>query len=259
MCASSQRGAWQRPAALLLALLTCLALLVPASAAWGQQPSREQEQLRRLRLQVQKLQQDQTAQQEAAQRASAESAGAKAQLDAAQTERDGTRAELRRARAALASQTKNTEVAQKDLEAARQENTALQTQLAQLQTRLQTSGRSVETLRTSGSDLQRQLAALDASHASLTQRHVVQAQGLQTCSANNLALRSIGEELIQRYAKKGMAEVLAHNEPVLQIQRVAMENMLQGYQDKLDQQALRAAPAASAGNPSTSREPARVP
>jgi hypothetical protein len=65
----------------------------------------------------------------------------------------------------------------------------------------------------------------------------------------------------QLYADKGVADVLAHNEPFLQTRRVALENLLQGYQDKLDKLALKAAAAAPGTPPATPpvEAPARAP
>jgi uncharacterized protein HemX len=70
-----------------LRLAVALVCLGAAFAASGQQqPTREQEQLRRLRQQIQQLQQEQSTQQQAVQRAAAEKVQIKLQLDAAQTQ-----------------------------------------------------------------------------------------------------------------------------------------------------------------------------
>jgi chromosome segregation ATPase len=214
------------PAALLLA--------AAMAAAWGQQPTREQEQIRRLRQQVQQLQQDQSAQTQAVQRANADKADVKAKLDAAE-------AESRRLRGAAASQTKSAAVAQQELQALREQHAALQTSADELKAALQASSGSLAKLRSEHTELQSTLTLRDAALAELGARHLTQAQGLQSCIANNQALVGLGRELLQRYADKGMAEVLAQNEPFLQFKRVALENLLQGYQDKLDQQALKPA------------------
>lgn len=209
-----------------------LALLASAASA-QQQPTREQEQLRRLRLQVQQLQQEQTARQDAAQRAAAEAGSVKTQLIAAQ-------AELRQLQASATQQTQSAQALQKELGAARDGQTALQAQLEQAQSALQDSGKTVAGLRAEAATLQQRLAQHAAAQDALQSRHNVQAQGLQLCIANNQALGEIGADLLQRYRNKGLAEVLAHNEPFLQLQRVALDNLTAGYQDKLDQLALKA-------------------
>ncbi len=244
-----------RPVQRGLAILGLSALLLLAcGSAQSQQASREQEQLRRMRLQLQQLQQDQALQQDALQRATADKAGAAAELDA-------LRAELRRARAASAGQSRDTQSARKELDTARQELAVLKVALDQAQAELQTRGQSNEALRAANVELRRGLALREAAYTDLTSRHGAQTLGLQTCIANNQALRDIGQDLMQLYAHKSVADVLAHNEPFLQVKRVALENLLQGYQDKLDERALKSASdaaAPAAGSPGA-REPARAP
>jgi chromosome segregation ATPase len=221
-------------------LAAALCCSVAMAAAFGEPSSRELEQIRRLRMQVQELQQEQTAQQDAAQRAAAEKAEAKAKLDAAQ-------AELRRTRSAAGAQAQSLGELQKELDALREERNALQAQAAELQAELQASTRSVQALRTTSAEQQRALARHEAAYADLDARHTTQARGLQTCIANNQALNEVGQELLQRYAGKGVGEVLAQNEPFLQFKRVALENLMQGYQDRLDQAALEPLPGAATG------------
>jgi chromosome segregation ATPase len=215
-----------------IAAVALLAASLCGNAFAQAQNTREQEQLRRLRQQVQQLQQDQSAQQDAAQRANAEKAAARKELEAAQ-------AELKRLRSGSSKQALATEAAQKELETASQERTALQAQLAQLQTELQEGMRLQAQLQAGSGELQGRLAARDAAFSGLTQRHAEQALGLQTCIANNQALRDIGQDLLQRFGNKGVLDVFTQNEPFLQFKRVALENLVQGYQDKLDQQALK--------------------
>ena len=141
----------------------------------------------------------------------------------------------------------------------------MQTLLDKTQTELKDGTRSLAQSRTEGAEATRRLAFRETQLGELADRHVRQAQGLQQCIVNNQALRDLGSELMQRYADKGVAEVLAHNEPFLQTRRVALENLLQGYQDKLDQLALKAAAAAPGTPPATppamppTEAPARAP
>jgi chromosome segregation ATPase len=224
-------------------LALCLA---PALA---QQASREQEQLRRVRQQLQELQQQQTAAQDAARRAEADKAAAQT---AAKREVDGVQADLRRLRAGQSAQAKAVAEQQQALEALRTERDALKTSADGLGTQLAASQADAARLRSQIAELQASLGQRSSTLSALTDRHQVQAQGLQTCIANNQALHDTGLELLDRYAGKGVADVLAQREPFLQLKRVALENLLQGYQDKLDLLALK--PAASAG-----AEPARAP
>ncbi len=253
MCASSRL---RIASACLLAVLAAVPALTPPAGA--QTNTREQEQVRRLRQQVQQLQQElasqQAAQQQAAQSATmqaAQAAQTKTALDAAQTE-------LRRLKA---SQAKVATEAQQEIEQLRTAGAALQARLDKVQTELEGGTRSLAQSRTEGAETARKLAFRETQLGELAERHVRQAQGLQQCIVNNLALRDLGNELMQRYADKGVAEVLAQNEPFLQTRRVALENLLQGYQDKLDQLALKAAAATPGTSPATPpvEAPARAP
>lgn len=247
MCASSRLRV---AAACLMA-----ALALPAGA---QSNTREQEQVRRLRQQVQQLQQQQAAQQQqqlavqqqAAQIAAAQATQAKTALDAAQA----AQVELRRANA---SQARGAAEARNEIEQVRTSGAALQARLDQTQAELQEGKRSLVQSRSEGADTARRLAARETQLGELAERHVRQAQGLQQCIVNNQALRDLGGDLMQRYADKSVADVLAQNEPFLQTRRVALENLLQGYQDKLDQLALKA--AATAPGTAPGEAPTRAP
>jgi len=221
--------------------LLVLALLAATLPAFGQAAnSREQEQIRRLRQQVQQLQQEQSAQQQAAQRASSEKNAAQARLDAAA-------AELRRTRQTAAARAKSAGEIQAELEQLRQAHAALQAEADGLKTELRARSRSLEQLRDEQGRLQQKLVQREAAYADIDGRHTTQAQGLQACIASNQALYGLGQELLQRYANKGFGETLVQAEPFLQFKRVALENLVQDYQDKLDQRALKpTAPAAEA-------------
>lgn len=222
----------------LSALLLGAALALLAASAFAQQaPSREQELIRRLRQQVQQLQAEQAAQQQAVQRAEAEKAQARAQLDAAS-------AGMRRVQQSAAERARLAADAQKELDALRSDHTTLQADTERLKTELQARNDALEALRKEQAGLQRSLAQRNTGYAELEARHGTQAQGLQTCIANNQALHGLGRELLQRWLDKGVLETTAQVEPLFQFKRVQLENLSQGYQDKLDQQALKpAAPA----------------
>jgi chromosome segregation ATPase len=220
MCVSNS---FRRVIALLI-----FAWLTPALAQ--QQNSREQEQLRRLRQQIQQLQQDQTTQQQAAQRANAEKAEVSNKLTATQSEVKRAQA----AAAAAAGKAKALGDTQKQLDAMQQERDALQTKLQAAQSELQTSAANIQKLRTDIAELQRGVSTRDGNFADLEARHSTQAQGLQSCIANNQGLQTVGQELLQR-----LANTAVQDEPFFQFQRVKLENLVQGYQDKLDQKALK--------------------
>ena len=230
MCASDRlRGA-------VAALLLCLSSIGDASA---QQATREQEQIRRLRQQLQQLQQEQATQQQATQRAVADKAELQVKLDKAN-------ASVGQVRATVATQSGRAAKAQQEAAALVEERDRLQVRLGELQTELERSAQKLdetnqgfEQARAEIGKGQRTLAQRDASLADLTEQHALQAGKLRVCTANNQALYGLGQELLSRYANKGVAEAMAAAEPFVQTRRVALENLVQGYQDRLDQDKVK--------------------
>lgn len=223
MCASERRG-W-----LLAVLLAC------STAAFAQQPpSREQELIRRLRQQVQQLQQAQAEQQQAAQKASTE-------LAVQQQRAAAVRADLGRARGAAATQARDLAALKAEHEALGSERDALKLQLEEAQTELERRARDAQRLRADLAQRQTLLGTRETTFADLWRRHQAQAQGLQACIASNEKLHGLGLELLDRYANKGLPQLIDEKEPLLQFGRVRLENLLQGYRDKLDQSALKPA------------------
>ena len=235
MSGSSRLSAW----------LPALLLAMGGGAVMAQSGSREQEMVRRLRQQVQQLQ---------AQQASAQAAQAAQQAELLQA-RDtaagqtsalqNLQAELRRARLTSTERQQRADAVQQELQALQSERTALQQQLVQLTARQQETEATLVRARSDGGVLQTNLNRRETQLAELANRHVLQAQGLKQCIDSNQALQVLGRELLQRYADKGLVETLAVREPFLQTRRVALENLVQGYEDKLD--ALALSPAIAAG------------
>ena len=234
-----------RPGRALRGLLTTLgalaALFVFAGPASAQQAGREQEMLRRLRQQVQQLQQDSQTQQQAATQAQAEKADLQHKLDAAQ-------AEIEHLRAASKAQERKLGDADNALQAADHSRSDLQAQADQQKAELDKRTGELQASRHESAQRQQRIEALLAAQADLESRHRIQATGLEACIASNGRLAALGHELLQRYADKTVREVLEQNEPFVQTRRVALENLVQGYEDKLDRDAIKApAAAASAG------------
>ena len=226
MCASdSYRGA---------AAAGLLCIFAMASAFGQQQPTREQELIRRLRQQLQQLQQEQSTQQQAAQRTTAEKIELQGKLDKAT-------ASVGQIRASVAAQTGRATKAQQEAAALAEERDRMQARVAETQAelertaqRLDQTGKSLEQSRVEVGNGQRTIALREAAFTALDERHALQSRNLQTCAANNQALFSLGHELLTRYANKGVGEAMAAAEPFLQSKRVALENLVQGYEDKLD-------------------------
>lgn len=78
---------------------------------------------------------------------------------------------------------------------------------------------------------------------SLKQRleHDLSARGkaLDVCETKNKTLYQYHVELINRAQNRGSLDVLLENEPVLGFKRVQIENLLEEYRDKLDEQKIQ--------------------
>lgn len=228
MCASERRAAF------------VLALACALPAAWAQQaPSREQELIRRLRQQVQQLQQAQAEQQQAAAKAGADLAAAAKRAQAAQ-------AEAGRVRGSAAAQARALAELQAERDALAGERDTVRQQLQEARADIERRTQAEATLRADAAQRQTLLATRETTFADLWRRHQAQAHGLQACIASNTKLHALGLELLDRYEKKGVADVLAQHEPFVQASRVRLENLLQGYREQLDQSALK--PAAGRGS-----------
>lgn len=84
----------------------------------------------------------------------------------------------------------------------------------------------------------RQAAALDHNKAieriRLADQAVIQLEKLVADREDkNLALYKLANEILQRYEKFGLGDVLMAREPFVGISRVRLQNLVQDYQDKL--------------------------
>ncbi len=94
-----------------------------------------------------------------------------------------------------------------------------------------------------------QAKKIDAERHQFAARAVSGERALASCADKNGKLYKIGLDLIARYKSKGIGDVLADDEPFLQMSRVQMENLMQDYEDKLYDQKLGVAPAADEAPP----------
>jgi len=62
-----------------------------------------------------------------------------------------------------------------------------------------------------------------------------QAELIQSCESKNTNLVQVNRELLDRYQKKGFFDALLQREPLTQLKRVEIENVVQEYQDQIDQ------------------------
>ena len=74
----------------------------------------------------------------------------------------------------------------------------------------------------------------DEQQAQLQRRHDDQATQLAQCTSKNGKLVQLSAELLDRYRKKGLGDVLAQREPLLGLGDVALFNLVQDYRDRAD-------------------------
>lgn len=86
--------------------------------------------------------------------------------------------------------------------------------------------------------------AKEAERAQLAARLEGLSQQATACEAKNAELFRVGNEILDRYAAVGVADVLSAKEPFLGFKRVELQNLVQDYQDKILDQKVQ--------NPATS-------
>lgn len=221
--------------------LTCLILFTSLVAAvpgigFGQsnddrRVSREREMLRRLQDQTKKAEQE------------------KAVLA---TELEELKKKLKGAEQGAAKVGKKSRDTEKSLAQAEQRNAALVVEKVNLSERLDQLQKSIEEvrrdlasseekLRESGAALaqavqtgQTQKAEFDRAQSTIGQRD----REIVACEVKNLKLYEYNVELLGRYQGKGFLDVLKQKEPLTGLKNVEIENLLEEYRDKLDEQQI---------------------
>lgn len=83
------------------------------------------------------------------------------------------------------------------------------------------------------------LRQTEAEKTQLQATVVDQAQLIGSCEANNVKMLQINRELLVDYEKKGFMDAMLQREPLTQLKRVEIENIVQDYQDQLDRLVFR--------------------
>ena len=180
---------------------------------------------RRTQLQMQNLQQQLQEAQAAQSRADADKAEAQQKLTAQAQEIPRAQASARQAAAAL----KASEAARAELQA---RVTALEKQGAE-QKRVDDA-----TLAAKVGELETMLRYRDSQQRLLQTRFDNEVDQVFACSDKNQKLVALSAELLDRYRKKGLADVVSQRDPLLGIGQVEMFNLVQDYRDRADAQRL---------------------
>jgi chromosome segregation ATPase len=209
-----------------------LALLVPALALAQSAPSREQEQIRRLRQQLQQLQQE---------LATARQAEAAARIDATRRIGEAEAAARRAQRGVTGTRGRITEL-EAELAALRERGTATEAQLLQRTGERDEARQALAQARDELGRRAQRLAEGERGAAELLARHRAQNAALELCSRHNQSLKAVSLELLDRWQRHDWRDVVAAKEPFVQGRRVQIENLVQGYEDRIDAAQLPARP-----------------
>jgi chromosome segregation ATPase len=201
----------------IIVALCCLTASAQAEPVADKTLQRAQEQARRLRQQMQTLQQS----------------ADKATQDNAQLDKQLKQSE----EALVAARKKGQDLGHrmKDAEQSLQDQAAAHEAQARKIATLVSEG---ETLRKQNAALQEQLSSREVTLSMQEIRLKADAAEQQRCEANNQALYTYGRELLEAYQNKGVVSALSQHDPVLNLGKVRIENVLEEYRDKLDDKHL---------------------
>lgn len=212
----------------ILAIFLALLLAYPAVAA-DKKEGRQRDAARRLAQSLKQVQGEKAQLEQ-------EKAALNEQLQTQQKEADSIKSSLSWANRRL----KNL---QADLEALRKEKSELEGLQQKTDAALTQARGELEKTRKSLADTSEQLKAAqkdirveEGQRKELAGKLDKKEQMLAVAEQKNEKLHQFGLELIKIYEHPGLLESIARAEPFTQIKRVELENILQDYRDKLDDQ-----------------------
>lgn len=221
----SVRNSWSVRWVLALVSLLLAPVLTCAQPAQDKTAERT---ARRLQLQMQTLQQQMQEAQAAKAKADADNTRLDAEKAAVQSKLARQAQEIPRAQAALRK-------ANEDLQEAARARAELAARVADLERQLAENKRVADaTLAAKDRFLEQALKVRATEQIELQGRHDMQARQVLECSDKNVRLVKLNAELLDRYRKKGVSDVLAQRDPVLGFGDVQMFNLVQDYRDRAD-------------------------
>lgn len=190
-------------------LVAVLLAASSVSAADGK-ANREQMQVKRLQQSQRKLQQENT-------QLAQEKVALDGQLKAVQESLDESngKAQIAASRAAALG---------KELKGIKTEKETLAAKLAETEIKLAETKEALNKSVLAGRQLD----------AELKQKN----ESLTICQAKNAKLHGYGVDLLDRYEKKSCGDALLQTDPFTQLKRVEIENLMEDYREKLDEQKL---------------------
>jgi len=162
-----------------------------------------------------------------------------------QQEKSALEREKNETGAKLEAMTKESGALKSDASKSRRQAAALEKELAQMRGENADMKAKLEQLNKSLADTSQQCQDAAVTAEEGRKRSSTIAANLKTnlekeeserksCQANNLKLRTLAHEILDRYQKKGVFEGLLQAEPFTQIKTVEIENFVQDSGDKID-------------------------
>lgn len=206
-------------------MIGCLALLIasPLHAANKKDPAKEAQ--RRMQMQVKQAQDEKAAVEQ-------EKAALGKELETLKKKTGEIESSVARANRSKAA-------AEKEAEALKQVKIELSEKIAILEKQFSESQQSLRDTRQS---LQQETSQKQRLEQNLSAR----GKELSVCESNNQTLYQYHVELINHAQNRGSLSVLLEAEPLLGLSRVKIENLLEQYRDKVDEQKFKPASASQA-------------
>ena len=123
-----------------------------------------------------------------------------------------------------------------DLKKTNGEKVALETKLAAIQASLGSTQQNLDHLTEQYKQAQSDLKVNDTQRKTLVNNVSKTSKALSSCEVKNIKLHEFGSALVHIYDKPSTYEAVLRTEPFAQTKRVELENIMQDYQDKLDEQ-----------------------
>jgi chromosome segregation ATPase len=133
------------------------------------------------------------------------------------------------------------------------ENKELKTKTGLLETKVTTQTNALSVLEAKSGQLAERLSKAESDRDAQEKKQRQTFQTLQDrekelkqrnlkydqCAENNARLYVIGEELIKKYKSKGVMTAVLEKEPFIQIKKVELEELVQNYKDRIEDQKIR--------------------
>jgi chromosome segregation ATPase len=235
------------PSPLLLASMTTALLLFPATAPAQEDAAGAAQQAAQAKANEQRLRD--TLRTTTQQLRAAETE--KASLQAGQTERDEKIAALEARLKALTEQSNaDREAAEKTIGQLKHEGEKSAAETARLAV-------SLDKWKAAYTQAANVAKSTESARAKLESSNILLERKAEERTRQNLELYTTAREILQRYSDFGLGRAIAAREPFTGIAKARLEEQVQDYADKLDDQKIK--PEPSDGKPSTAPVPASQP